>query len=433
MNSLGIRHEDKYAPERRTPLVPSDVRKLVNEHGIPVYVERSQKRIFTHAEFEDAGAGIVDDVSFCDIVLGVKEMPVGSFRPGMVCVYFSHVIKGQRQNMAMLRDIMESGATLIDYERILDQNGNRLIFFGRYAGIAGMINTLWSTGQRYEKLGKATPFSTIKQASRYDSLEAAKEDIRRSGEAIASSGPGEGAGPLIFAVTGDGNVAQGALEILDLLPVTELAPGELRDLDRSRLDPGAIYKVNLIPADYMVHKKGKKFSLQDYIAFPDHYESRFEEFLPNINVLVNGIYWDERYPRLVTKKWLREKNQHLNVIGDITCDPDGSVECTVKATEIEDPVFVYDPETDSHNMGFDGPGVTVMAVDILPSELPREASEQFSSLLSPWIPHLAAADYDDSFADLNLPPELKGAVIVHKKKLTPDYGYLKAYLNQVSG
>ena len=430
MKSLGIRHEDKYAPERRTPLVPGDVRKLVKQYDIPVFVQRSQKRVYAHDEFEEAGAQTVDDLSFCDIVLGVKEMPIGSFHSGQACVFFSHVIKGQRQNMPMLRNIMDSGATLIDYERILDQKGNRLIFFGRHAGIAGMINTLWATGQRYLNLANSTPFSRIKQASSYDSLEAAKEDIREAGRALATSGPGKGVGPLIFAVTGDGNVAQGALEILNLLPVKEIDPADLPSLDRSLLDPYTVYKVNLIPADYMVHKHGKDFALKDYITFPDNYESRFKDFLPNVNVLVNGIYWDERYPRLVTKKWLREDNQHLNVIGDITCDPDGSIECTVKATGIEDPVFVYDPAADSHKMGFEGPGVAVMAVDILPSELPREASEQFSNLLSPWMPHLAAADFNVTFADLDLPAELKHAVIVHKGKLTPDYGYLKAYLKQ---
>ncbi len=434
MKTTGIRHEDKYAPERRTPLVPDDVRFLTSEHDIPVKVETSPKRVFTHREFEAAGAEVTGDLSGCDIILGVKEMPVGYFRKGKVYVYFSHVIKGQSQNMPMLRDLMDAGATLIDYERILDEQGRRLIFFGRHAGIAGMINTLWTLGQRLKVLGKPNPFEKIRQAATYDSLDEAKSDIRLAGEELLANGLPEGAGPLLFAVTGDGNVAQGALEIMDLLPVEKASAARLAG-DNSREqydDPRKIYLVNLIPADYMVHRKGREFDLADYIAHPDAYESRFEHFLEPVDVLVNGIYWDEKYPRLVTREWLRNREEQgslrLSVIGDITCDPEGSVECTVKATGIEDPVFVYDPATGDHAMGFEGPGVTVMAVDILPSELPRESSEHFSRLLSPWIPALAKADFQVPFNALQLPAELKRAVIVHNGRLTPDYAYLEEFL-----
>ena len=436
MNTIGIRHEDKYAPERRTPLVPVDVRSLTSESGIPFLVESSSKRIFTHDEFAAAGATVTGDLSGCDIIMGVKEMPVGYFHSGKAYVYFSHVIKGQPQNMPMLRDLMDAGATLIDYECILDEKDRRLIFFGRHAGIAGMINTLWTIGRRLKALGTPNPFEKIRQAKTYDSLEEAKSDIRAAGEELLLRGLPEGAGPLLVAVTGDGNVAQGALEIMDLLPVERIPAGRLaRDNSREQFaDNRKLYLVNLVPADYMVHRGGKPFDLADYIAHPEDYESRFEHFLEPVDVLVNGIYWDERYPRLVTRKWLRDREtqglRRLGVVGDITCDPDGSVECTVKATGIEDPVFVYDPATGDHVMGFDGPGVAVMAVDILPSELPRESSEHFSRLLKPWMPALARADFSASFTALELPPELKRAVIVHNGRLTPPYAYLEEYLRE---
>ena len=479
MKTTGIRHEDKYAPERRTPLVPEDVRYLISEHNIPFKVESSPKRVFSDQEYEAvgaevtggevtrdevagvdaagaevaggevtrvdatggevtrkevAGADAAGDLSGCEIILGVKEMPVGYFRKGKVYVYFSHVIKGQSQNMPMLRDLMDAGASLIDYERILDNQGRRLIFFGRHAGIAGMINTLWTLGQRLKALGKANPFERIGQAATYDSLDQAKSDIRQAGEDLLANGLPEGSEPLLFAVTGDGNVSQGALEIMDLLPVEKISAARLaRDNSRKLcVDPRKIYLVNLIPADYMVHREGREFDLADYIAHPDAYESRFEHFLEPVDVLVNGIYWDEKYPRLVTKKWLKKRDAlgtlRLSIIGDITCDPEGSVECTVKATGIEDPVFVYDPATGDHVMGFTGPGVTVMAVDILPSELPRESSEHFSRLLTPWIPALAKADFQVPFERLQLPAELKRALIVHNGHLTPDYAYLEQYL-----
>ncbi len=448
MHTIGIRHEDKYAPERRTPLVPDDIRQLVNRHGISVCVESSPKRVFTNDEFEAAGARVEDDVSSCDIIFGVKEMPVGYFRKGGVYIYFSHVIKGQSQNMPMLRDLMDAGATLIDYERIVDYAGQRLIFFGRHAGLAGMINTIWTLGRRLKALGRQTPFLKVNQAASYNSLADVRADIRAAGELIASDGLPAGAGPVVFGVTGDGNVARGSLEILDLLPVEEISPSKLRAVKQSRssdpnpgrdsemdlnanlyLESGKLYKINLTPADYMVHRKGETFDFHHYIAHPEEYESRFEDFLPHINVLVNGIYWDERYPRLVTKSYLQKifspESPHLWVIGDITCDPDGSIECTVKATGIEDPVFVYDPSTGSHKMGFEGNGVAVMAVDILPSELPRESSEHFSRSLEPWIPKLAIADYKEDFESLDLPDELKRAVIVYNGQLTPDYMYLQ--------
>ena len=434
MKTTGIRHEDKYGPERRAPLVPKDVRMLNFRHSIPFKVEASPKRVFTHREYEAAGAEVAGDLSGCDIILGVKEMPVGYFRKDKLYVCFSHVIKGQSQNMPMLQSLMDAGATLIDYERILDDQGRRLIFFGRHAGIAGMINTLWTVGQRLKVLGKPNPFEKVRQAATYDSLEKAKADIRRAGEDLLANGLPEGTGPLLFAVTGDGNVSQGALEIMDLLPVERITADMLaRDNSRQLCDdPRKTYLVNLIPADYMVHRKGKAFDLADYIAHPDAYESRFEHFLEPVDVLVNGIYWDEKYPRLVTRKWLKDRDERgllrLSVIGDITCDPGGSIECTVKATGIEDPVYVYDPSTGYHIMGFEGPGLAVMAVDILPSELPRESSEHFSRLLSPWIPALANADYQVPFDRLQLPAELKRAVIVHNGRLTPDYAYLEQYL-----
>ncbi len=432
LNRIGIRHESKYAPERRSPLVPSDVSELVKGEGISVFVEKSAKRIFSDREYRDAGAEVVDDVSFCDVILGVKEMPEGYFQEGKTYLYFSHVIKGQPQNMPMLRDLMQSGATLIDYERISDSTGRRLIFFGRHAGYAGMINTLWTLGRRLQVLGYKTPFGNIHQAATYDSLEDAKNDIRTAGDAISGNGPGADAGPLIIAVTGDGNVAQGAMEILDLLQVQELEAESLPELRRETLDPNTVYKVNIVAADYMDHREGRPFDLEHFLANPDEYHSRFDRLLPNIDVLVNGIYWDERYPRLVTKSWLRNHDSdtppRLRVIGDITCDPHGSIECTEKATGIEDPVFIYNPLSDTHTMGFEGPGVAVMAVDILPSDLPRESSEHFSRMLRPWIPGLASADWSGDWNDLALPDVLKKAVIVHRGELTTDYRYLEACL-----
>jgi len=423
MNKIGIRHEDKYQMERRTPVVPADLKKLISAQNISFTVEPSGKRIFGDDEFRKAGAEISDNLKTCDVIMGVKEMPEGYFDAGKVYIYFSHVIKGQPYNMPMLKSLMDAGATLIDYEKIADKQGRRLIFFGRYAGLAGMISTLWTIGKRYRKLGIPNPFEHIKQACTYPSLEDAKNDIRKTGADIEKNGLPPEMSPLVVAVTGDGNVSQGALEIAGLLPFENIPVGAL---PAQRKNPLAL--VNLTVDDYTHHNGGRSFDLNHYIQNPEEYTSEFESILPQINVLVNGIYWDERYPKLVTKSYLKKMaetgNNHLKIIGDITCDPEGSIECTLKATEIEDPVFVYHPDSETITMGFEGDGVAVMAVDILPSELPRESSEHFSQALMPFMPEIAKADFTADFKNLDLPAPIKNAVIVHKGKLTPDYAYL---------
>ena len=430
MNKIGIRHEDKYTLERRTPVVPDDVRSLIKESGIRFTVESSEKRIFSDAEYRDAGAEISDNLQHCDVIFGVKEMPENYFRPYKVYVFFSHVIKGQPYNMTMLRNLMNSGSTLIDYEKIEDEKERRLIFFGEYAGLAGMINSLWSVGQRYKELGIDNPFTNLKQAYRYNSLEEAKEDIRKVGEVIANNGLPDEMTPLVIAVTGDGNVSRGALDILNLVPGKEVTAEQLQTKSYPKDEP--VIKVNILPQDYMVHKQGEEFDLWHYIDHPELYRSVIEDLLTEINVFVNGIYWDDRYPKLIKKSWLKKMHQSgelkLTVIGDITCDVHGSVECTEKATEIEDPVFVYNPANDDFEMGFAGEGVAVMAVDILPSELPREASEHFSSALKPFMKPIADADFSKPFGELQLPEPLKRATIVYRGELTPGYEYLRDFL-----
>ncbi|MCF8304459.1 MAG: hypothetical protein K9I94_14385, partial [Bacteroidales bacterium] len=186
--TIGIRHEDKYRMERRTPLTPKHVKKLIDNHGLNVMVEQSAKRIFTEEEYKKAGAQIEKKLESAPVVFGVKEIPQEYFREGNTYVFFSHVIKGQSYNMPMLKTIIDKGCTLIDYEKIEDESGKRLIFFGRFAGLAGMINSLWSLGLRLKEYGYETPFLEIKQAHKYDSLAEAKKVISEVGFDIARNG-----------------------------------------------------------------------------------------------------------------------------------------------------------------------------------------------------------------------------------------------------
>ena len=297
-----------------------------------------------------------------------------------------------------------------------------------------MINSLWSLGQRYAELGIETPFLKIHQTHKYDSLEEATEVISEVGKWIAKNGLSELISPLVIGITGYGNVAKGAQEILDLLPVKEISHKDLLDSKiQGNLPNDAIYKVVFEEKHLSKPKEdGKEFDLQEYYNHPERFEDQFEQYIPHLTILMNCMYWDERYPRIVTKDYLetlyKKGISKLTVIGDVTCDPDGSIECTHKGTEIEDPVFVYNPLTREPAMGFKGDGILVMAVDILPSELPRESSQTFSDALIGFIPEILKTDFTQTFDDLKLPAPFKKAMILHNGELTPDFKYLEQYL-----
>ena len=405
---IGIRHEDKYLMERRVAIIPQHVKKLIEEQGLEFIVEESPKRIFKHEEFVKAGAKIVTDLSPANVVFGVKEMPNEFFEKGKTYIFFSHVIKGQPYNMPMLRAMMEKGVNLIDYEKVTDELGRRLIFFGKFAGLAGMINSFWSLGQRLKVQGIETAFFSLRQSHTYDSLEEAKEAIRKVGLEIAAKGLPAEICPLTIGFTGYGNVSAGAQEIAGLLPSMEVSPEELLTLkDRKDLPNNVIYKTVFKEWDLsQPNDTGAEFELQHYYKHPEEYHNVFEQYVPHLSILMNCMYWAEQYPRILTNAYLKELyskgNMKLIVIGDVTCDPDGSIQCTHKGTEIEDPVFVYNPLTGKATMGFEGEGVLDMAVDILPSELPRESSIAFSNALISYVKPIAAANYDVPFSELNI-------------------------------
>ena len=431
---IGIRHEDKYKMERRTPLTPAHVEKLIKKHKLDFVVQTSPKRVFTDAEYEKAGCRIAENLDDCQVIFGVKEIPESFFEPGKTYVFFSHVIKGQPYNMPMLKRMMELRCNLIDYERIVDDQNKRLIFFGKFAGLAGMINSLWSLGQRLKKYGyEDNAFLNIKQAHHYDSLEEAKQHISECGRVIAEKGLPKELLPFTIGFTGYGNVSIGAQEIANLLPSKEITPEKLLELkQRSQLPHNIIYKIIFKEKHLSKRKDGSAFDLQDYYDHPEKYQNDFEQYIPHLSVLMNCMYWDDRYPRIVTKEYLKELfaggRPKLTVIGDVTCDPDGSIEFTHKGTEIDDPVFVYNPDTGQPSMGFQGKGMLVMAVDILPSELPRDSSVAFADALAGFVKPIAHAGYVQHFEDLDLPRAIKKALILHQGKLTPEYQYIEKYL-----
>jgi alanine dehydrogenase len=432
---LGIRREDKSEWERRVPIIPGDAAEL-QEQGLWVIVQPSATRAFSEDEFTKAGITVQNDLSPCSVILGIKEMPVDFLEPNKTYVFFAHVIKGQPYNMPMLQKMLDLGCTLIDYERVVDEENRRLIFFGWHAGVAGMINTLWALGRRLAWQGIPTPLSRLCQTHTFHDLAEAKAAVSEVGAAIQEEGLPEEMTPLILGIAGYGNVSRGAQEILDLLPVIEIEPEEIAAV---AADPRAsrhqIYKA-VFKEWHMVEPAAPDmaFELQDYYDHPENYRSTFEQYLSHLTVLVNAIYWTERYPRLVTQDSLEalfglEARPRLRVIGDISCDIEGAIECTVRSTEPGEPIYVYNPLTGTIAKGHEGPGIVIMAVDILPSELPRRASADFSHILKPFVPAIARCDYTVPFQKCQLPPEIKRAVIAYRGRLTPDYEYIQDYLD----
>ena len=427
---IGIRREDKSKWEARIPLVPTHLEALTQDHGLQFAVQSSTQRAYSDEELRASGIDVVDALDDCPIILGVKEIPTTRLEPGKTYVFFSHTIKGQPYNMAMLRRLMNLGCSLIDYERITNDAGQRLVFFGVHAGLAGMIDTLWAFGQRLARRGMETPLGDLKQALQYKSLTEAENHLRAVADRCRDTEALAPLGPIVIGVTGNGRVSEGAQHICDLLNPERLRVSELANL--ADLSDGGFYKVVFEEQDMVARKDGGEFALQQYYDSPELYEGRFASFLPKLTMLVNCIYWEEKYPRLVTKDNLRDLytsgTPKLEVIGDISCDIEGSIEATLRPTDPGNPVYVYDVDKGLARDGFEGNGPVIMAVDILPTELPRDASEVFSRALRPLMPGLAAADPSGSFNDWDLPGPLKRAAILHKGKLTPDYAYMTEFL-----
>ena len=424
---VGIRREDKNQWERRVPLVPEDVRELT-EKGYKFIVQPSPIRAFKEEDYIKAGAIIKEDLSETDVILGIKEVPVEKILPDKLYMIFSHTVKGQKHNMPMLRRFMEQRCTLIDYELIKDHQGRRLIFFGKYAGNAGIIDTLHFLGKRLELEGIHTPFPKIKRAHIYGSLSKAEVHIKEIGEIVRKEGLPDSIVPLVVGIAGYGHVSQGVQEVLSWFPTEEVSP---EDIDKIPHDRHKIFKV-VFKEEHMVERaNGGEFDLQEYYNSPELYRPIFHKYLPYFTVLINAIYWDERYPRLLTKEKSKEyKNWKLKIIGDISCDIEGAIEITVKATDPGNPVFVYNPETGKITDGYSGQGIVVMAVDNLPGELPVDASREFSGILKNFIPHIVK-NIPENFNEWTLPSFLKRAVMVFKGELTSDYKYLEKKLKEV--
>ena len=433
---IGIRRADKNKWEKRTPLIPEDVKYLKAKYGIQTLIQPSEIRAYTNEQYSTAGAEVVEDIHSAKVIFAVKEIPLHFYRPGKTYIFFSHTIKGQSYNMPLLKKMMELKCNLIDYERIVDESNRRLIFFGRYAGIAGMVESLHAFGQKLKSKGIQTPFDKIKQAYQYESLEETVKVLKEIGNKIKIQGIPEQLQPLVIGFAGYGNVSKGAQEIIDILPVKEISPGDLRNLNNISKDDFSknLFKVVFKEEDLVRAKEGN-FHLQDYYDHPEKYAGKFEEYVPYLTMVVNSIYWTDRYPRLITKKFLRsndylKSDQKLMVIGDISCDINGAIEITYKTTDPGNAFFTYNLKSDTFEDGILKDGITIMAVDNLPCEFPREASKEFSSVLKNFVHEIINADFSKPFDELSLSYPIKKALILKQGELTENYLYLNKFLTK---
>jgi len=448
-NIIGLLREGKSKRgEKRTAITPADA-KLISEWGHKIIVQSSihpdsgeEKRIFKDSEYRKAGAIISEDLSNANIIFGLKEVFPTRIIPGKAWYFFSHTHKGQIKNRPMLKKLVESKATVIDYELITNANNERLITAFTYnAGYAGMVDSLWTLGKRLKILEVKNPFEEIPQAVDGQDLQSVKKIIKSVSWSIQQEGTPKHIPPIIVCFLGKGKTAFGAREIFNLLPHKEITieeietavkDGNKKQLYALRLGINEIYRfkknIKFNSAEYeKLQVRGKQ---NFYLEHPNFFESNLDKIIPYTTVLMNCVIWSNEFPRSVTKSMMKNlwpSNQTLKVIGDITCDPNGSIEFS-KETWIDDPVYIYNPVTEEIKDGFDGNGIAVMAVTNLPCEFSADASIQFSNDLKPFLKKMIKANYSGSLAESNLPEEIKRAVILWKGVFSPKYSYMKKYI-----
>ncbi|KAG2717762.1 hypothetical protein I3843_03G190100 [Carya illinoinensis] len=440
---IGILAESCNKWERRVPLTPSHCARLLHSGsertGVArIIVQPSTKRIHHDSRYEDVGCEISEDLSECGLIVGVKQPKLDMILPDRAYAFFSHTHKAQKENMPLLDKIITERVSLFDYELIVGNHGERLLAFGKYAGRAGLIDFLRGLGQRYLSLGYSTPFLSLGSSYMYPSLAAAKAAVISVGEEIATLGLPSGICPLIFIFTGSGNVSLGAQEIFKLLPHTFVDPSKLPELfEASDVTQPArtskrffqVYGCAVTCREMVGHKDPTKvFDKADYYAHPEHYNPIFhEKIAPYASVIVNCMYWEKRFPRLLTSNQfqdLKRKGCPLVGVADITCDIGGSIEFVNQLTSIDSPFFRYDPLHDSYHLDMEGNGVICSAVDILPTEFAKEASQHFGDILSQFVGSLASA------TDIaKLPAHLGRACIAHGGALASLYEYIQRMRN----
>lgn len=356
---IGVIKETKTPPDTRVPLTPKQCRKLLDTYpSISIIVQPSDTRCFPNAAYEAENITLSDDLSNCDVLMGVKEVKIPYLLANKKYFFFSHTIKKQPYNKTLLQTILAKNIQLIDYECLRDEEDNRIIGFGRFAGIVGMHNGLLA-------YGKKTGAFDLPPAYDCEDYQA----IKNIYSTITLP-------PIKVVITGQGRVAQGAKEVIDLFKVKEVSPEDYLTKTYNE----AVY--TCLPNNLLYqHKEKKTFERKEFFANPSTYESNFAPYSKVTDLMVNGIYWSPQAPIFFSKEAMKQSDFAIKVIADITCDIEGSIPATLRATEIGDAVLGYDAQSEKEVAPYQANTIDIMSVDNLPNELPKDASSMFSKVL----------------------------------------------------
>lgn len=403
MNSLkiGLIREGKIPPDKRVPFTPLQTDEIeLRFEAVKIICQDSGVRCFSNEEYQKLDIEVQSDVTNCNFLMGIKEVPIPELIPDKTYLFFSHTLKKQPYNKKLLQAILKKNITLIDYEALKDRYGNRMVAFGRYAGIVGAYNALWTYGKRLHS------FSIRRAYLCYD-VNDLKLELRKVNLP-----------PIKIILTGAGRVGRGSMETLDSAGIRKVNTHDF--LHREFDEP--VY-VQLSSGDYHKRRNGGHFNRDEFHKNPERYDSYFKEFTRVADILIAGAYWNPKAPLLFTREDMLASEFKIKFIADITCDINGSLPSTKRASSIMDPIYDYDPVTDSIKPPLSHEKfVTVMAIDNLPCELPRNASEEFGrDLIDRVLPILVGEDKDEV---------IERATITRNGILTDHFKYLQDYVSE---
>lgn len=396
---FGIIKERKNPPDRRVVFSPQKLQEFQQQFPeATIVVESSDIRVFSDAAYVKAGFEITKDLSDCDVLIGVKEVPIAALIPNKKYFFFSHTIKKQPYNRDLLKAMLEKNITLYDHEVITDTRGNRLIGFGRYAGLVGAYNGFRALGLREQTFSLPKAENLADLPALIDQLNAIKLPA------------------IKILLTGTGKVAKGAKEILDAMHIKSVS---ISDYLTTSFNEPVYCKIDVL--DYNKRIDGQVLTNSDFYNNPSAYVSNFMRFAKVTDYFIAGHFFGDGSPYLFTREDAKSNHFNIRLVADISCDIDGPVASTLRASTIADPIYGYDPET-STEVAYTSPGaITVMAVDNLPCELPKDASDGFGDLfLTHVIPAFFNGDKDGILAR---------AAMTNEQQLTPRYEYLQGYVD----
>jgi saccharopine dehydrogenase (NAD+, L-lysine forming) len=399
MVRIGLLKEGKIPPDNRVALTPGQCKWLQDTYpGVRFFVQTSPHRCFSDKEFQKAEIVITDDLSKCDILFGIKEVPSADLVEGKTYLFFSHTRKKQLHNQKLLQTIIEKKITLIDYECMEHEDGQRIIGFGFFAGIVGAHNGMMAYGER---TGSFHLDRVYKQ-----------KDFKE----LIHSYFGVKLPNVKIAVTGSGRVAHGILEIMNLMEVVELEKEEFVSREFSY----PVY-VQLKGADLYRHIKNGTYNREHFHQHGEEYRCLFDKYIPHTDILMNGVYWDLTVPRLFKIRRVSDPDFRIKVIADITDDTNGSIPINLGDQTIENPVYGVDRFNFEKTLPYQPNSVDMMAIGNLPNELPRDASKYFGEQLIKYIlPDLLG----------NSSRVIDEATIVRQGQLTERFSYLQDYVDQ---